>query len=355
MASIILDCDLMRNHYSGLYNYCLNIGLSVNKHLAKAGRDGMKMYIPYDERNSFANAADTIVSKPWHKIYAPFLSGCTVWHAPFQLGRILPVQWMYPAVKVVLTIHDLNILHEDNPLPRQRRTMHHIQSLIDRSDAIVCISAFTKSDVLKHCDTGIKPIYVIHNGVHRINEAPQALSTKKTHRPFIFAMGYVNAKKNFHVLIPLLWNNPGIDLIIAGIPDDPDYVDKIKKEAVISGVSDRLFLTGAVSEDDKAWYFKHCLAFMHPSLAEGFGAPVVEAMTFGKPIFISARTSLPEIAGSVAFYFNSFDAEHMQQVFVEGMEYYGKTGMSERVINCARKYDWEKSAAKYVEVYDTLL
>jgi glycosyltransferase involved in cell wall biosynthesis len=165
----------------------------------------------------------------------------------------------------------------------------------------------------------------------------------------------VNAKKNFHVLLPLLKYNPGIEMVIAGKFDDPDYVEDMKKKAETLGVSDRLHLTGTVSENDKAWYLSNCLAFVHPSLAEGFGAPVVEAMLFGKPLFLSDRTSLPEIGGDAAFYFTSFDEERMQAVFTEGMQRYNDTGMSEMIINHGKKFDWEKSAVKYLDVYNSLL
>jgi len=60
-------------------------------------------------------------------------------------------------------------------------------------------------------------------------------------------------------------------------------------------------LLGTISESDKIFYYKNCLAFAFPSLREGFGFPVLEAMTFGKPVFLSNKTSLPEIGGSHAF------------------------------------------------------
>jgi glycosyltransferase involved in cell wall biosynthesis len=355
MASIILDCNLMRNRNSGLYHYCLNVGLNVNYQLEQAERDIMKMYVPHEEQNSFTKHSHTIVEKMWHKVWAPFLNNCRVWHAPFQMGRILPDKKIHPNIKVLLTIHDLNALYEGKPLLNQRKSMDHTQALIDRSDAIVCISEFTKLDVLKHCEVGNRPVYAIHNGIHRVNAPTQFLSTGKIKKPFLFGIGYVNAKKNFHVLLPLLKYNPGIEMVIAGKFDDPDYVEDMKKKAETLGVSDRLHLTGTVSENDKAWYLSNCLAFVHPSLAEGFGAPVVEAMLFGKPLFLSDRTSLPEIGGDAAFYFTSFDEERMQAVFTEGMQRYNDTGMSEMIINHGKKFDWEKSAVKYLDVYNSLL
>lgn len=356
MSSIILDCDLMNHPNSGLYHYCLNIGLRVNQQLERERKEPMKMYVPKAEKFSFAKPSHTIVEKSWHKFFKPFMIGCKVWHAPFQSGRIVPDKKSYPNVKVLLTIHDLNPLHEGKPLEEQKKSIAHTQSLIDRSDAIVCISEFTKADVLQNCNTGNKPLYVIHNGIHRVNIPSQTKSPeRKIERPFIFGMGYVNTKKNYHVLLPLLKHNPGIEMVIAGRLDEPDYIETIHKTAAKMGVSERLHLTGPVSEDDKAWYLSNCMAFVHPSLAEGFGAPVVEAMLFGKPLFLSNLTSLPEIGGDAAFYFNGFDDEHMQAVFKDGMQRFHNENMSSIVINRGKFFDWEKSAAQYLKVYQSLL
>lgn len=207
---------------------------------------------------------------------------------------------------------------------------------------------------MEHMDTGNKPVHVIHNGTHHVNTPPSRPAGYKPAIPFLFAMGYVNRKKNFHTLVPLLEHNH-MELLIAGRLDEPDYIHAMKKEAARLGVEDRLKILGPVSEEDKAWYFGNCLAFSLPSLAEGFGAPVVEAMAFGKPVFLSARTSLPEIGGDVAFYFQNFDPKHMQQVFQEGLEQYSKNGLAEKIIKRGYSFSWEEKAVEYVKVYRSLM
>ncbi len=119
-------------------------------------------------------------------------------------------------------------------------------------------------------------------------------------------------------------------------------------------VSDRLHVLGPVNEAEKAWYLSNCMAFVHPSLAEGFGFPVVEAMTIGKPVFLSNKTSLPEVGGDVCFYFSSFEQDHMQQGFREGMECFKINGLSEKIKERGKIFNWEKSAEKYLEVYRSL-
>jgi glycosyltransferase involved in cell wall biosynthesis len=343
----------MKHPNSGLYHYCLNLGNAINRYLRQKHWGGISFYIPKAEMNSFEEKHACIVERKWHhRFFNPFLWNCGIWHAPFQSGRIIPIHNRH--IKVLLTIHDLNCLHEDKTAKERRMSLQHTQKLIDRADSIVCISGHCKKDVMENLDTGNKPLYVIHNGTHHVHEPPQQPLGYRPAMPFVFAMGYVNRKKNFHSLVPLLQNND-IELVIAGRLDEPDYIDAMKTRAMQMGVDERLKILGPVSETDKAWYFQNCLAFALPSLAEGFGAPVVEAMAFGKPVFLSNCTSLPEIGGDVSFYFHSFEASHMQQVFREGMMEYQKNGLAKKIKERGTMFSWEQKATEYYQVYQSLM
>jgi glycosyltransferase involved in cell wall biosynthesis len=344
----------MKYPNSGLYHYCLNLGLSVQELLATDKNSSIAFYVPPTERNTFGPYSKNIIEKnSFWNFFKPLLSGCSVWHAPFQSGRIIPDKKKNPETKVLLTIHDLNPLHEGKNADEQKRSLAHTQSLIDRADALVCISTFTKNDVLKNCNVNNKPVYVIHNGTHKVHAPKLNHQSYKPKRPFLFGMGYINPKKNYQVLLSLL-KNEGIELVLSGRLDDPGYIEEMEKKAIKMGVGDRLHLTGPVSESEKAWYFQHCMAFVHPSLAEGFGAPVVEVMQFGKPLFLSSLTSLPEIGGDTAFYFSSFDPDHMRQVFYDGMIKYEKENMKNRIIKRGMQFDWKEKAKQYLEVYQSL-
>jgi len=354
MNQVILDCDLMRYPNSGLYYYCLNLGNHMQEHVVGDPHIKIKHYVPPSVKDSFKEKSNNIVERRFHKYYKPFLNECRIWHAPFQSGRILPDKKKYKDIKIVLTIHDLNFFHEGKPLKEQQKCLAHTQSLINRSDAIVCVSEFCKNDVLNNCEVGNKPVYVIHNGTQIVPEPRAPLSSVRPAGPFMFGMGYVNRKKNYHVLLSLVKDSE-MDLVIAGRLDEGDYVESIRREAIALGIDHRVHLPGPISEGEKAWYLRNCAAFVHPSLAEGFGFPVVEAMQFGKPLFLSNRTSLPEIGGDVAFYFSSFEREYMRKIFQEGMQRYQRENMSSALINRSKLFDWQKNTQKYLEVYKTLL
>lgn len=352
MNKIILDCDLMKFPNTGLFHYCLNLGNYVNDLLAAEGEELMKFYVPPSQAHCFEDQRLVIKERKSHKFFRPFLWGCKLWHAPFQSGRILP--YNNSSVKVLLTIHDLNAMHEDLPKEVQDRSVAHTQKLIDRSNAIVCISEFCKSDVLKYCDVGNKPVYVIHNGTHAVGLPVLGPASYKPARPFLFAMGDVNRKKNFHTLMPMMAANH-FELVIAGRLAEGDYIQDIQQKAEELGMKDRIHILGPVSEGEKAWYLENCTAYVHPSLAEGFGAPVVEAMSFGKPLFLSYLTSLPEIGGDAAFYFKSFEAEHMTEVLYEGLQYFHKNGLAQKIKERSTNFNWKVKAKQYLDVYYTLL
>ncbi len=353
MGNIILDCDLMRYKDSGLYHYCLNLGTFVDQALSAEQQDKISFYVPHAEAGSFGPGGSSIIERKWHhNFFKPFLWDCDIWHAPFQSGRIVPEPGK--GIRILLTIHDLNCLHEGRSQKEQTHSLQKTQRLISKADALVCISYHCKKDVLENLDIKDKPIHVIHNGTHHIDVPPAKPMGYLPTRPFLFTMGYVNRKKNAHTLIALL-KNESIELVVAGKLDEPDYINSMKQLAVEAGVSDRLHIIGPVSEADKAWYLQNCTAFLLPSLAEGFGAPVVEAMAFGKPLFLANRTSLPEIGSDVAFYFNEFNDEHMQHVFKTGMLEYQKNGLADRIRKRGNEFSWTEKAKDYIKVYRSLM
>ena len=113
-----------------------------------------------------------------------------------------------------------------------------------------------------------------------------------------------------------------------------------------------------IEERVKHWYLKNCKAFVFPSIAEGFGLPVLEAMAYGKPVFLSRHTCLPEIGGDYAYYFNmDFDRELMQVEFKRGLEdYYGDVSRkAEEIKEYANRFSWENTARLYLRIYEEMV
>ena len=92
-------------------------------------------------------------------------------------------------------------------------------------------------------------------------------------------------------------------------------------------------------------------------MAEGFGIPPVEAMYFGKPVFLSNLTSLPEIGGDLAFYFNDFSSDSMKKIYDEGIEKFNadQENYTIKLKNRASKFSYKSMAESYDGLYKRLL
>lgn len=351
MTRIVFDCERMKYPNTGLYSYCLNLGSRLQQTLHQNAQ--LTFFIPPKAKNIFGSKSNYIAQHSLQKFWLPSLKHYDIWHATYQGSQYLPE--LNKKIKVVLTIHDLNFMHD--PRRSDAKKLKHLKALqknINRSSAIVCVSEFGKKDVLQHCDIGNKPIYVIHNGTNSLEKPSLFGNSYKPRARFLFSIGVLERKKNFHVLLPLLQQNQDMELLIAGRPNDRKYILYLKELAKELGVEEKIKVLGAISEEEKAWYYQNCYAFTFPSLSEGFGLPVAEAMSVGKPLFLSNKTALPEIGKDIAFYFNSFNGVHMQKVFTDGMQQYKTQKMKEAIKLRSQDFCWQKAAQQYINVYQSL-
>jgi glycosyltransferase involved in cell wall biosynthesis len=352
MKKIILDCERMKYPNTGIYSYCYQLGTRL-KQQTNPRHEELSFFSPPSVNGIFGNDQNYITQNSLQKFWLPSLKSYNIWHATYQSSDYLPV--LDRKTKVVLTIHDLNFLYDDKKSKaKKEKYLRFVQKNINRSSAIVTISEFGKNDVLKHCNVGNRPIEVIHNGTNSL-EPPVLFGTSyKPRTRFLFSIGVINRKKNFHVLLPLLHHNRDIELLIAGPADDPDYLHFMRDAARRLGVEEKLRVLGPITEPEKSWYYRNCYAFAFPSLSEGFGLPVAEAMSVGKPVFLSDRTSLPEIGRDAAFYFNDFDEHRMQHVFTRGMQTYKDDKMENLIKQRSSEFCWQKAASQYLELYRSL-
>ncbi|CAN5767141.1 glycosyltransferase family 1 protein [soil metagenome] len=351
MKKIIFDCERMKYHETGIYHYCKNLGHKLIQAIEPLSEQ-LVLYKPATAKVVLLKNNTSIRQHSLHKFYMPDTHSYDIWHATYQNTNYMPVR--NKNIKVVLTIHDLNFIYDETKTAsKKQKYLRHLQHNIDRSDVIVCISDFCKADVLKYCKPGNKPVHVIYNGTNTLIKPTLSPVSYKPSIRFLFSIGVLTSKKNFHALLPLLQHNE-LELLIAGRCDDAGYLDHLLNEAREMGVEKKLHVLGIISETEKSWYFENCYAFASPSMAEGFCLPVTEAMSVGKPMFLSSRTALPEIGGKVAFYFSDFDGNNMQNVFLKGMQQYKITNMQHAIRERGSEFCWEKAAAQYLEIYRSL-
>lgn len=338
----------MKYPNSGFFSFGKSLGealLTQNNH-----QYDFTYYVHKRSIYTFTDSADLVYLSKLHKLIFPGNSKYQLVHFTDQYCRLKPQK---VSGKKILTIHDINPIHEKRK--SDRKVASHIEKLrgyIAVCDKIVTISNFVANDILTYFPEAKDKLSVIYNGADKLQVPEDHVPLYVPKKPFLFTIGFIAAKKNFHVLPALLKGND-YELIISGV--ETPYKDKIMEEAQKHGCADRVMITGTISEYDKAWYYKNCEAFVFPSLAEGFGLPVIEAMHFGKPVFLSKFTSLPEIGGDAAFYFDSFEPEHMRDVLEKGLKEFKDKNLSGRSIAHAEQFDWQSTARQYLELYKECL
>jgi glycosyltransferase involved in cell wall biosynthesis len=346
MKRVLIEMEKLKNPNSGLGQFCLNLG----EQFQKICSDDIQLdyYLPAFQKNIFGDKANYVKHTPLHKLLPMSGSEYDVWHCLQQDSHYLPTS---KKTKLILTIHDLNFL-EKYKGSKQKRKLNHLQKKADKASVITVISKFTETMVREFLNVGDKPIQVITNGnslkVFENATKPDFVNCDE----FLFSIGVLSPRKNFHVLLPLLQHHKNLHLIIAG-DKDTVYAKEILATAQKMGIINRLHLVGIISDEQKYWLYKHCKAFVFPSLVEGFGLPMVEAMSLGKPVFASSLGSLPEVGGEHAFYWKNFDAQHMIELFDSGIKSYTAEN-AVGTIDWANQFSWENAAKAYLKIYQTI-
>lgn len=117
-----------------------------------------------------------------------------------------------------------------------------------------------------------------------------------------------------------------------------------------------LFLLGYVSDKELLWLFQNCFAFVYPSLFEGFGMPVLEALGFGSPVLCSQTSSLPEVGGDAAIYFDPVEPESIAQAMTRLLRGdLSRERLKEAAHRQAKEFSWARSASRVREVYQEVV
>ncbi len=349
-AQVLIDLGKLKKLYSGLGQFSYFFGQNLKKIIDPDFR--WNFLVPRNYVCQFGEDCNYEKLSFFRRYFPSICRHYDIWHSIHQDSAYFPGS---PKTKYILTIHDLNFLREKS-LFRIRKRLHSLQKKIDRASYITFISNFTASEVKKHLDLKGKPSLIIHNGVQIDTEMQVDKPDYLPEGKFLFSLGMILEKKNFHVLIEFINRLQAFNLVIAG---DKSYAYGRKIERIIKEkkLTRKIFMPGIISEEDKIYLFRNCDAFLFPSLNEGFGLPVIEAMRFGKPVFISTYSSLPEIGGNYAYYWHSFEPESMAGVFKDKMEEFnsnpGKN--SESLKNYSLRYTWEKSLQQYLSIYKELM
>ncbi len=205
---------------------------------------------------------------------------------------------------IVVTVHDM--IHEI--YPNYFRSYENISKpkkvCTERADAVIAVSQNTKNDLIKYFGIDEKKITVIYHGNSLKNKNTDDLSTFDIPGKYLLFVGRRDKYKNFAGLVKeaqkLLLNRKDLYLVCAGGGDFSHSEVNLLKEYKI----DDKVIFYKVDDMILSYLYRNAIAFVFPSLYEGFGIPVLEAFGNGCPTILADNSSLPEVGGNAALYFN---------------------------------------------------
>jgi glycosyltransferase involved in cell wall biosynthesis len=229
--------------------------------------------------------------------------------------------------RIVLTVHDLAFARFPETAPQAtRRWLGRLQEALGRASQVIVVSEQTRRDLLEsspQVSDLTDRLTVVPLGVDTGFFRPSSPETIETVRrryaidgPYLLSLGGIEPRKNLPALIRAYASLPEDlrpALVIAGpvAPWNPEGWDQVRPalEALAPSIRDDVVLTGYVAEDEKVAMLSGAEALVYPSLYEGFGLPVLEAMACGVPVLTSDVSALPETAGDAAVLVDPHDTE----------------------------------------------
>ena len=350
MKKVLIDLTILKHLNCGLgqiaYNYARYWGENAHNMDFE-----IWLLLPKQYVGAFGNDVHYLTTSFLYDISTRFMPQFDVWHSIHQMCRFKPSR---KQTANLLTVHDINFIYEKSGSSLKKHTAKFSRRL-NRADRVIFISNFAKNDVIGHF-TLDKPNEVVYNGVEfgnpkdeRRPELPFTDDSK-----FLFSIGQIREKKNFHVLLDAMKLLPEYHLVVAG-EKGSDYSQMIDKRIADEGISNVHFI-GTIRNSEKIWLYNHCEAFVFPSLFEGFGLPVIEAMSYGKPVISSDKTSLKEICADHAFILENFDPAHIAAKIQEGIETYAKDPtLAKSNTEYALSFSYDKHMAQYLRLYREMM
>ncbi len=202
----------------------------------------------------------------------------------------------------------------------------------------------------------------LQNRVHPVKSCKAGISPKaklfnRVKKPYLLYVGSAYPHKNLERLLQVfkivLKKYPDLHLVLAGKIDY--FYQRLQKIAEEINLKSQVIFPGHVSDQELTWLYENGLAYIFPSLSEGFGLPGLEAMKQGLPVVCSNQGPLPEIYNQGAVYFNPEDTQEMADIILKVInsedlrEKLKKAGQ-----NQIKKYSWQKCAQETLRVYESL-
>jgi glycosyltransferase involved in cell wall biosynthesis len=280
------------------------------------------------------------------------IPSCDVFWSPHYNIPLLPIK----AKKRLVTVHDVYHLAYFDTLSIAQKIYAKLLfgALNTRSDQVITVSAFSKNELLRFTNLNADKIKVIYNALPLADG-----STTNAHEPevdinfsYLLCVGNVKPHKNLQCAIEafsLLKKRQiiaDLKLVIVGKKSGFITEGLPQLQELLADLGDSIIFTDYISDQQLRQYYSHATCLLFPSLYEGFGYPVLEAMQWGIPIIASDRASIPEVGGDAVLYANAMSSEDFAQKISQVID--KKWIVNTEKYQCQlRKFDWEQWIEKH--------
>ncbi|MEI9476730.1 MAG: glycosyltransferase family 1 protein [Deltaproteobacteria bacterium] len=260
----------------------------------------------------------------------------------------------------ILTIYDLSFVRhpEWHPPDRVKHFEKYCLRKLPQVDTIITISEFSRKEIINLLNVRPEKIYVTPLGVDRAF-TPGTQQIRELPDRYILFLGNLEPRKNLPVLVTAYTSLPEklqerYPLVIAGAKGWHNH--ELNKTLLSLQKKERIIMTGYLPQETLPNLYRRASLFVYPSLYEGFGLPVVEAMASGVPVLTSNTTSLPEVVGDAGLLVDPYDVNDLREGMLKLLEdEKERNEMSEKGLERAKLFSWEKCARGTLSVYERTL
>ncbi|MEE2700472.1 MAG: glycosyltransferase family 1 protein [Bacteroidota bacterium] len=278
------------------------------------------------------------------------------------LSNELPIGIETTSIKTVVTIHDLIFMRYPNLFKAIDRKIYHkkFKSACQRANKIIAISKQTKEDIIDFFCIPEEKIEVVYQGCNKVfqskiheDEKQSTISKYDLPKNYLLYVGTIEERKNLLTLLQALKELPRQKLVVIG--NGKSYRVKCQRFITKHKLSDRVIFLSDLSLEEIAVIYQVANIMIYPSIFEGFGIPILEALFSKTPIITSEQGCFSEVGGLNSKYINPLSVSAMKEAIMEIQDSSElQHNMTEKGFEYAQKFTDDKIAKNLMEVYTNL-
>tara|TARA_Y100000589_G_scaffold139733_3_gene133506 strand:- start:3950 stop:5047 length:1098 start_codon:yes stop_codon:yes gene_type:complete len=360
---IAFDAKRAFNNLSGLGNYSRSVIQTISKEITKTN---LYLFTPKIHHQFETNKYNTTIVQPnnWTNKYfwRTFGINKKIKDLNIDLYHGLSNEVPYKIkINNVVTIHDLLFLKYPHFYKKIDRKIYQFKSKQSCQDStkIIATSQSTKSDIVNYFNISPEKIHVIYQSCHsdfinhkQINITNEILELIK--RPYLLFVGRIEERKNLILLIQALRKFKEVHLICVG--KKTNYFKKVKKSILEAKFQKQITFIDYVDNITLSFLYKNSRGLVYPSIDEGFGIPIIEAMYCSTPVIVSNKKIFKEIGGNYTYYFEQNQEESLTELIKK--IWYDSKERDNRItqnLNYVKKFNEKQQATEIITLYKKII